>query len=88
VLESKDLSSPEFFTYIASPAEATKVMTTIKLLSAHAEDEQYLCTERQDWLPLVRHTVTVALLARAWGSWCPSWHVTSHTYACGSLRRD
>lgn len=41
------------FTYIAPPATATKVMSTVKLLSAHAQDEQYLSTNAQDWLPLV-----------------------------------
>jgi len=52
ILAAKDVSSPEFFSYMAPPATTTKVMTTIKLLSAHAEDEQYLSTDRQDWLPL------------------------------------
>lgn len=54
-LELQALTGPEFFSYIAPPATATKVMTTIKLLSAHANDEQYLSTDRQDWLPLVSH---------------------------------
>jgi len=27
-------------------------MSTIKLLSAHAEDEQYLSSDTHDWLPL------------------------------------
>ncbi|WIA15496.1 hypothetical protein OEZ85_002133 [Tetradesmus obliquus] len=51
-LASKGVSSSEMFTYIAPPATATKVMSTVKLLSAHAQDEQYLSTNAQDWLPL------------------------------------
>lgn len=53
-------------------------MTTIKLLSAHAEDEQYLSTERQDWLPLVRTT---------WGPWqeCvpPGMSLGAHSFVAG-----
>jgi hypothetical protein len=52
-LASQGLSSAEMFSYIAPPATATKVMSTVKLLSAHAQDEQYLSTDAQDWLPLV-----------------------------------
>ncbi|WIA35699.1 hypothetical protein OEZ86_004104 [Tetradesmus obliquus] len=51
-LAAKGVSSSEMFTYISPPATATKVMSTVKLLSAHAQDEQYLSTDAQDWLPL------------------------------------
>jgi len=51
-LEDNSVSSKEFFSYLSPPAATTKVMSTIKLLSAHADDEQYLSDENQEWLPL------------------------------------
>jgi len=51
-LASRELSSSEFFSYLSLPTSTTKVMSTIKLLSAHADDEQYLSTDTHDWLPL------------------------------------
>eukprot|EP00775_Hariotina_reticulata_P011987 gene11987-12131_t len=40
--------------FLSPPDKAATVMATVKLLSAHAEDEQYLSAgkERQEWLPL------------------------------------
>jgi lipoxygenase len=49
-----EAAEKELLRYVAPPAVATKVMSTIKLLSAHAEDEKYLSAggERMEWLPL------------------------------------
>eukprot|EP00879_Flechtneria_rotunda_P002517 GHRR01002715.1.p1 GENE.GHRR01002715.1~~GHRR01002715.1.p1 ORF type:complete len:939 (-),score=220.64 GHRR01002715.1:462-3278(-) len=40
-------------TWLSPPAIATKVMSTVKLLSSHSKDEQYLTSDTQEWLPLV-----------------------------------
>lgn len=49
-----EAAEKELLRYVAPPAVATKVMSTVKLLSAHAEDEKYLTAdgERMEWLPL------------------------------------
>ena len=56
----------ELLRYVAPPAVATQVMTTVKLLSAHAADEKYLTAEgdRMEWLPLSQDPGLKAIFAK------------------------
>ena len=61
-----EAAEKELLRYVSPPAVATKVMSTVKLLSAHAEDEKYLTAEgeRMEWLPLSQDPGLKAIFAR------------------------
>lgn len=78
----------EFLTYTTAPADAMTIATVFRILSTHADNEQYLDDDKSEWIQVssLHHLVSANLVHcdSAWGHlildpWvtlCTTWRIS------------